>query len=242
MRVFKERKNILGIIGGMGPSASNLFCDMIVENNKVRMDQDHIDFVLLNHASMPDRTTCIKEGRTDDLLDYFSQDIVFLEDAGVCAIAIPCNTSHAVYDRISAMTDLEVLNMLEETVSWVVKKDLARPGDNIGLLATDGTVEMGLYQKAFDKVGIDLVLPEPAIQKQVMSLIYDGVKAGRRVDAKELEDIEKHMRDAGCVRIVLGCTELSVIRRDNGGLTDYYLDAMECLARAAIDRCGGKNE
>ena len=45
------------------------------------------------------------------------------------------------------------------------------------------------------------------------------------------------LRSAGCDAIILGCTELSIIKRDND-IGSGYLDALEVLARAAVLTCG----
>ena len=50
---------ILGVIGGMGPMATELFYKMIIEKTPVTCDQEHLDTIILGHASMPDRTAAI---------------------------------------------------------------------------------------------------------------------------------------------------------------------------------------
>ena len=52
-------KHPIGIIGGMGPMASQLFYKMVTEHTAAERDQDHIDLILLSDASMPDRTGAI---------------------------------------------------------------------------------------------------------------------------------------------------------------------------------------
>lgn len=237
MKVFQGKGKILGIVGGMGTAASNLFCDLLYENTEADLDQDNIDFLLLNHASMIDRTEAIKQGRSQELLDLILYDVGFLEKAGVCAIAIPCNTSHFLYDQIAASTSVEVLNIVKETEKHIIGEKLAGPGDKIGLLATDGTIEMGIYQKYLSEAGFEAVVPEARIQKKIMAIIYDGVKKGKKVEASQLKEIEEFFRNKGCRRLILGCTELSVVDRENGGLGEYYVDSMVCLAKAAVDRC-----
>ena len=45
----------LGVIGGMGPLATVKFCDKIVLNTEAHNDNEHIDLIVLNHSTMPDR-------------------------------------------------------------------------------------------------------------------------------------------------------------------------------------------
>ena len=75
------------------------------------------------------------------------------------------------------------------------------------------------------------------MQAHVMSLIYDCVKAGKPADMDKFRAVSAALRSAGCDAIILGCTELSIIKRDND-IGSGYLDALEVLARAAVLTCG----
>ena len=70
-----------------------------------------------------------------------------------------------------------------------------------------------------------------------MRLIYDGVKNGGEVKFSDFEEIAGELEDKGAQRIILGCTELSVIR-EMFNLTDFYVDAMQILARRSLELCG----
>ena len=71
-------------------------------------------------------------------------------------------------------------------------------------------------------------------------MIYDGVKAGRHIRAKEMAALYNRMREEGCDAIVLGCTELSVAHRDlelHAAHPDV-IDSLETLARRTIEYAG----
>ena len=107
----------------------------------------------------------------------------------------------------------------------------------VGILATDGTVQMGLYQSACEAAGLRAVTPPPDIQKLVMSVIYDEIKKGEKGSREKFAAIDAALRAMGCDRAVLACTELSVYK-DWHGLPDFYLDAMDVLARRSVEVCG----
>lgn len=46
-------------------------------------------------------------------------------------------------------------------------------------MATDGTIESGLFQETFKEYDIDFIVPDEDNQKKVMSLIYNDIKAGK---------------------------------------------------------------
>ena len=56
---MKDGRKAIGVIGGMGPLATQLFYKMVIEKTDAHTDQEHINMVILNHATMPDRTDAI---------------------------------------------------------------------------------------------------------------------------------------------------------------------------------------
>ena len=64
----------IGVIGGMGPMASQLFYKMITEKTEAEKDQDHVNLVLVSDASMPDRTSAILAGDYDEVSEKLLKD------------------------------------------------------------------------------------------------------------------------------------------------------------------------
>ena len=224
----------IGIIGGMGPMASQLFYKMVTEHTAAERDQDHIDLILLSDASMPDRTGAILSGQYEGPEEQLLADARLLETCGCAAIAITCNTAHFFADRIAGRVGIPILHMIRETASALARRC---PGGTVGVLATDGTIQTGLYQKALEARGLAPWTPPAEIQREVMHQIYDRVKKGLPWDGESWARIEDACRGAGCAAVVLACTELSVIKADQG-LADWYVDPMEVLARKVIETAG----
>ena len=182
---------------------------------------------------MPDRTAAILSGDTGALYERLLRDAKLLEDCGCTAIAIPCNTSHYFVDKLQGELHTPILHMIRETAAAIYAQGRRRPA----ILATDGTIQSGLYQAACAHYGLEAVAPDAAIQAQVMSIIYDEIKQGERGSREKFAAIDKAMRQAGCDCAILACTELSVFRTYHN-LPPFYVDAMEVLAETAVTRCG----
>lgn len=225
----------LGVIGGMGPEATVYFYDEVTRHTRAHCDQDHLDMVILSHASMPDRTQAILTGESDELLAALRADVLTLEGLGCARIAIPCNTSHFFYDQIQSFTDVPVIHMPREAVSEAVSVRGAR---RIGVMGTDGTVRSGIYARECEALGAECVTPSPERQADVMSVIYDDVKAGRQTDMDKFLGVVDELVGRGCDAVILACTELSVVRQRQGA-PEVCLDAMDYLVRAAVIGCGG---
>lgn len=233
----KDDKKVLGVLGGMGPLATQLFYKMIIEKTDAKCDQEHLNMIILNHATMPDRTKEILEGRTEGLFQLLLADAQMLEKNGAGVISIPCNTSHVLIDRIQEGVGIPIINMVAETARHIgetaAEKDL-----KIGILATDGTINTGLYQKALEREGLIPVTPSPELQKLVMKIIYDGVKNGGTIDFSDFLNIQKDIFDQDCKAAILACTELSCFK-EMYNLPPFYIDAMGVLTEKSILACGG---
>lgn len=232
------KEKILGVLGGVGPLATIYFADLVVKMTDAKTDQEHIAMVILNHSSIPDRTDYILDKTKPNPLPVMIKDAKLLEDDNCDFIVIPCNTAHYFYDEIQKSINIPIINILEETVCYCEKTIPSIK--KIGVLATVGTLKSKAYQNIIEKHGLECVVPSAEDQESLMNIIYNQVKAGEKVDIFEFHRIIGEMKKHGCDAVVLGCTELSVIKKDFKIDSPDVVDSMECLARASILACGKK--
>ena len=230
-------KPLAGVLGGLGPMATVYFMSSVLSGTYSLTDQDHVDMIVWNQGSIPDRTAYLIGASDDDPLPHMIAAAQALENSGATFIAMPCNTAHHYYDALAASVTVPFLNIVEETIAWAQQRV---PGvARVGVLATDGTVRAGTYERWCEEAGLECVLPEPQVQSAVMSIIYDGVKAGRSVTEAAFRAPIDHLRQRGCDVVVLGCTELSMVYHDLDLHDPDLVDSLDALARATI-RAGGK--
>ena len=223
----------LGVLGGMGPQATQVFYQFVLDRTDAVRDQDHLPAVILSDTGIPDRTAAILSGSTEGLYQRLLGDAKLLERCGCTAIAIPCNTSHYFADRLQGELTAPIIHMPRETARALAAQGKKRPG----ILGTDGTIRMGLYHRECAAVGMEAVSPDPDTQKLVMSIIYDEIKQGETGSRDKFAKIDRAVRKAGCDCAILACTELSVFATYHP-LPSFYLDAMMVLAERAVERCG----
>ena len=231
-------KEYLGVLGGMGPMASALFYKMITEKTAAEKDQDHINLVLLSDAETPDRTAAILSddfSKWQAAWDSLHKDCETLQSLGCKAICCTCNTAHYYLHQFDDLK-IPVLSMIRETAKEAAGRC---PGGKVAVLATDGTIQTGLYQKELEKRGVSPYVCTGETQAKVMRLIYDCVKAGLPADKEALAAIDAEVRQAGCSAALLACTELSVVKADEH-LDGFYIDPMEVMAVRAIEFMGKK--
>ncbi|WP_082589536.1 amino acid racemase [Nostocoides sp. Soil756] len=226
-----------GVLGGLGPAATVHFLRRVVELTDADRDQDHVDLLVWQHGSIPDRTGFLR-GENESPEPALVADVQALERAGATFVAIPCNTALVWVDAMRAAVGIEVLDTVDETVAAarVAVPGLAR----LGVLATDGTLSAGTYARSAERAGVELVVPGPEVQREVMSVIYDGVKAGRPVPRERFDALVAHLVEKGAQVVALGCTELSVLRAELGVEDPRVVDSIDAVARAAVLRAGGR--
>ena len=222
----------LGIIGGMGPLASAVLLELITEYTPVSADFEHIVIDMVSNPRIPDRTDYIL-GKSNVSPAPVIKDIrVKLEQDGCEVIAIPCNTAFCFYDEICEGSKAAIINPIVETV-----KALKEAGVNkVGIMATDGTIKTGLFQKELIKASIEPVVPDTVHQQKVMKMIYDDVKSGKNISKAELDCVKEHLMNMGAKKIILGCTELSMAKR-KGICDDMFIDTLEVIANIAVKEC-----
>ncbi|USX12705.1 aspartate/glutamate racemase family protein [Oxalobacteraceae bacterium OTU3CAMAD1] len=230
----------IGIVGGVGPAATVDFMDKIISNTDATRDQDHIKLVVDHNPQIPDRTANLIGGGEDPTLAIYAA-CKRLEANQADLIAIPCNTAHAYVERIRRQLTIPIVNMLHETVRHIGRH---HPGHRrVGLLATTGTIGSRVYQEAAAGAEFELLMPDQPHQALVMRAIYGerGVKAGY-LDGECREDLMRaltHLVDAGATVVILGCTELPLLLREDAafaiaGREVALLDPTAILARRCV--------
>lgn len=158
---------------------------------------------------------------------------VKLKESGAEFLAIPCITAHFFQQELEKQIGCKILHAIEETAEYLKKEQVTC----VGLMATDGTIESRLFQKIMEQRGITCIVPDEENQRNVMHLIYENVKAGKPQEMKRFYQVSEFLFQAGAQVVLLGCTELSLIKRDHM-LEAGFLDVLEVLAKAVVLEAG----
>ncbi|MDR1260606.1 MAG: amino acid racemase [Oscillospiraceae bacterium] len=230
-------KDFLGIVGGIGPLATVYFMKRITELTDAKIDQEHINMMVLSNAKTPDRTEFISGKSQENPFKELLNCCRILEKAGASLIAIPCNTSHYFYNQLIAQISTPIVHFQKETVKSLKDAEIGK----VGIMATTGTISVGLFQTAFAEVGLTCCVPDAKQQEKVMEIIYASVKAGKMPKETTFFEVVDDLFGAGCEKIVLGCTELSILK-EWFSLDERFLDPMDVLARFVIKYFGKKTK
>lgn len=219
----------IGILGGMGPEATVELFRRILDFTPAKHDQDHLHVLIDSNPKIPDRTNAIlKQGESP--LPMLIAAAENLEYAGADFIAIPCNTAHYWLGELRKVVAIPIIDMIGETAIRVASHSPSL--HTIGLLATGGTLRTGLYQQAFAKQGVQLLVPSDEQEAIVIEAIH-AIKAGSHEVRGELIAVANRLIKEGAEGIIPGCTELSLVISPDL-LSVPVFDPLSILAERAV--------
>ena len=230
----------VGIIGGMGPAAGvdfeNQFVtacsEVLLQVRGEFCDQDFPEHWLAQ-VPIPDRTSALLGDQEDReaVLRSLLSVVRRMSALGIRHVALACNTAHSWHSSIqSQFPHMEILDVAGEVRNVLMK----HAGQRVGLLATKGTYQTGIYATGFESRGLRLLLPTDSEQDLLMSGIYDGVKAGKLELARSsFESVATSMALRESLdALVLGCTEIPIALKVSPVPSVKLIDAGKVLACA----------
>lgn len=229
-------KNFFTVIGGMGTMATESYIHQLNKRIVAHKDQDYLNYILVNHATVPDRTAYILDPeKSQSPLNDLAEDIKQQATLEPDFFTLPCNTAHYFYDDLQKLTDIPILHMPREAVKEIGYK--YPNAKRIGLLATHGTIADHVYENEIINAGYEFVEPNESIQKQVDELIYDDLKERNVVDRQLFHGLVSTMlNEFDCDVVVLGCTELSLAQEREPIDGVPLVDAQVVLVERTIEK------
>ena len=243
---------MIGILGGMGTQAGLDFCNKLAILNRGKIDQEYPLFLLYNKSNIPGRPESIgiqtvnlsnkstnkaSKIKYNRVLKSLLQGCKLLEKNKCKFIVIPCNTAHYWFDDLQKKINIPIINMPKEVFKFTKKN--YKKNSKVGLLATEGTLKTGVYNKIFNRDYV-LVQPSKNLQKKSVNRAIKFVKMGNvRAAEKAIKPAINELIKMKCKKIILGCTELPIAifafkSFENIKSSKIFLDPNLILANSAM--------
>ena len=224
----------LGILGGMGPAASAEFVNRLIAQTPASCDQDHIPFVLWSDPRVPDRSTSLRN--KDDLpLSWLLNGIQGLKSAGCNCIVIPCNTAHFWFDEMKkqASWNSKIIHIVDSVVDALQCVNVTN--STIGIIGTQATIELGLYQYKLNKLGWNCITPTKEEMDTLVQPAINLIKANNNEAAQPLiMTVVNRLIDSGAKAVVLGCTELPLAVKQTEEKGIPLINSIDSLVKSAL--------
>lgn len=235
----------IGILGGMGPEATIYQYQLILKYTPASKDQDHIPVIIYSNPKIPDRTTSILKGEHEEIIKELARSAKLLEKTGVDFIIIPCNTAHYYIEKVRNSISIPIIDMIKLAVNYTENKlrknelesEISENNQRIGILATNGTIQSEVYQRAFNEKNLTPYIPDSVYQKKIMEVIYKIKRGGSNsINKDEVMILLDEIRETGNITwFILGCTELPLLFQEVVNVEDIHLiDPMEIMAKHIV--------
>lgn len=235
---WMEMKTI-GIIGGLGPMATVYYLELLTRMTDAVKDQEHPRIFLESLPDIPDRTAYVLDRTAEDPIPVMIDAAKTLQNIGAELLTIPCITAHCFYDQVVEHIDIPVLHLPRYIAQDVAEKGI----HTVGILATTGTIQSGILKAEFAAVGVETIILDAERQNLLMQIIYEQMKKGTAVNWQMFLEIAESLLHRGAEKLVLGCTELPLLKKDirqignstlERLLTEDSIDVLEVLAQHAL--------
>lgn len=228
-------KQFFTVLGGMGTLATESYVRILDARTPIQHDQDYLNYIVVNHATVPDRTSWILDHSKPDYNLDLIEDIKQQSLLNPAFFVLICNTAHYAFDKLQAATDIPILNMLQETVNAI--KKIKPDAKKVGLLATRGTDTAGLYDHYITDAGYEEIKPTPEILDMTEDLIYHDIKeSGHSDGAKYHELVRRMIEEQGADIVILGCTELSYAEEMNPETKYPVADSQSIIVDRSLEK------
>ena len=200
---------VIGIIGGMGSYATVDFFRRIVEAFPAEKEWERPRILIDNFCTMPSRVRAILYNeKRDELIKDLSGSIINMKRAGVSKIILACNTSHVFLPEIEKKVP-DCKGMFVHIINTLAAEMQLQRMKKSYLLASEGTIESGIYKDCFSQTGITLSVPSI----EHYSLLREWIEAVKQnsIDSACLEKFKMFVDGCASESLILGCTELPIL-------------------------------
>ncbi len=219
---------LVGILGGMGPEATILLQQRVLETVEAQDDADHLPLLIDMNPQVPSRIAHLIEGTGADPGPVLVSMARGLERAGATALAMPCNTAHHYAAQIEQAVSVPFLHMVDLSVARAAQ-DLPA-GSPVGILASPALRKVGVFDHPLQRAGFTVLWPE---SEELMLGAIRRIKAdGPTADTLEvLSSAADDLTHRGASSLFVACSEFSLLTRDLGASIPI-IDTVDVLADA----------
>ncbi|GAB6457205.1 amino acid racemase [Bacillus cereus] len=213
---------MIGILAGMGPKSTGPFIDTVVAECQTIYGAKHdMDFPHMMIYSCPTPFYMDRPIDHEAMKKAIIEGAQKLESTGASFIAMPCNTAHLYFEELQQSLSIPILNIVDETLQ-AIPKNVKR----VALLATEATVQAGIYQDGITKRDIQYIHHEK--WQEMINQIITYIKYGEVEEARELWNaLVLQLREEVDMAII-ACTDLNVVASED------FVDSAKCLAEAVV--------
>lgn len=222
----------IGILGGISHESTIAYYDRIHRKHFARSQNYYYPELVIFSLDFQRFTDLEDRGDRAGYVAYILEGVQALRTAGADFVIIAANSPHAVFDEVAARAGAPLISIVEVTAAAAQQLGLRK----LLLLGIKFTMQSTFYQAAFAQLGIVVITPTEDEQDEINRIIFEELVIGDfRVASKGylLKIIDHYAQEVGIDGVILGCTELPLIlKQEDCSLP--LLDTLDLHAEAAL--------
>lgn len=221
----------IGMIGGTSWESTQLYYQQLNELTAQTLGGLHSARCILYSLEFGEVYAHMERGDWDAAAEITAQAARALEDAGADFLILCANTSHKFCPAVEQRVSIPILHIVDAVVEAIRARGLR----TVGLLGTRYTMQEDFYLPRLEAAGIRVLLPEAAEMEEVNRIIYEELCVGavKEFSRDTLSALVKTMHAEGAEGVILGCTELGMILKDEDAAIPL-LDTVKIHSEAAV--------
>ncbi len=222
----------IGLLGGMSWESTVTYYQVVNRVIKEQLGGLHSAECILYSVDFHEIELCQAAGDWDKSASILTKAALALEKAGADFIVICTNTMHKVAEQVQESLNIPLLHIAELTADELLEKSLKK----VALLGTIYTMEQDFYKAKVQARGIEVIIPEKQDRLLINSIIFEELCLGiaKEDSRKKLLNIVTQLGQAGAEGVILGCTELGILLKQQDTTIPLFDTAIIHATRAAL--------
>lgn len=222
----------IGLVGGTGWISSAEYYRIINEETNRRAGGLTFSRCILFSVNYGEIEAFNKQNNKEGVYNLILDATLKLAGAGAECIVLCANTLHQFYERLAQETDIPFIHIADAAAREIRRKKMSR----VGLLGTKQTMEMDFHKSRLNEREIEVLIPvlsdRDFIQKTISDELLKGVFSD--VSRNHFVEICKELHGRGAEGIVLGCTEIPLLLKQED-IKIPVINTLTIHAIAAVD-------
>ena len=221
------------MIGGMSWESSQEYYRIMNQAVKEKLGGFHSAQCILYSVDFDDVEKLQHQGNWESLTRLMIEAAQRVKKAGADFLVICTNTMHKMADEVQKAAQIPLLHIADVTAGSVRAKGQSR----VGLLGTKFTMEQDFYRGRLKEIhGLDVLIPEEKERQVIHDILYNELCLGevKELSREKFQSIIQNLVQRGAKGVILGCTEIPLIVRQEDYDIPLY-DTTALHAQAAVD-------
>jgi aspartate racemase len=222
----------IGLVGGLTWHSSVDYYRYINQLVNQRLGGDEAAKMILNSVNYGSIKKLTQAGNWDGIADIIIHAARQTVVAGADCILLGANTMHHIADRVEDAISVPLIHIADATARSILEKNIT----TVALLGTKYTMQMEFYRERLARHGIQALIPDTVTAEFINRSIYEELGKGifRPETKQEYLRVIKELRDQGAGGVILGCTEIPLLIKQEDVDIPVF-DTTYLHAKAAVD-------